>query len=337
MTAIDVEHNIDTRDAMTFEAINSLAVGRRIGAHLLRVLLIVSTLWTTTGMAQQRPSKEDDRRAKALFLEAERHYAAARYQQAAKSYLEAYRLSKRPELLFNLGNTHERMGQHAQAARYLRRYLESQDAIAPGAIRSRIRALEKQASASSQSMGSAPVINQSVETKPEAPTSQKSTRPSRAPMTDKPSQPKPEIPTPQNPQISDRPAGSSNIPAYILLGSGGAVLAGSLAIGLLANSAGTEGERLCNGSLCRSEASSDLDRQRSLALTSDIMLGVGAATAIVGAVWLVRNLFAGGRQQSPRASAHSKAPRSSMVPSLGLEFVPLTVRSGSGVGLCGRF
>lgn len=86
-------------------------------------------------------------RARELFLEGDRHYVAGRYELAVERFLEAYELSGRPRLLFNLANVHERLGNYAEAADYLRRYLETPEVHDIVSVRERLERLELTAAA----------------------------------------------------------------------------------------------------------------------------------------------------------------------------------------------
>jgi hypothetical protein len=57
----------------------------------------------------------DLERARQLYAEGQREYLAARYAEALTAFSEAYRLSRRPQLLYNIGVCNERLG-HAAAA-----------------------------------------------------------------------------------------------------------------------------------------------------------------------------------------------------------------------------
>ncbi len=61
-----------------------------------------------------------DARARELYLQGDREYQAGRYEQAVAAFQEAYRLSGRPLLLFNLANAYERLGRYAEALEALR-------------------------------------------------------------------------------------------------------------------------------------------------------------------------------------------------------------------------
>lgn len=224
---------------------------------------------------QQQPSAEDTR-ARELFLEGEAHYAAGRYEQAADRYLEAYELSQRPELLFNLGNAYERLGDYEQAAEYLRRYVNSPRARDVVSVRERIRRLETAAAEQKR---------RAEEQEPEA-------VPGDAII---------EAPAP----APDRTSGMERA-KWWLIGSG-ASAAGAIGLGLLALNAGNNASKDCADAgrpVCRDRASSALTQETIFAIGADALAVATVVTAGVG-LYL---LFQDGGEDARPASATRLAP-----------------------------
>jgi tetratricopeptide (TPR) repeat protein len=95
---------------------------------LLRLTAAGLILLSADASAKKPPTADET--ARKVFEAGEREYAVGRYKEAAVAFEEAYRLSNRAELLFNLGNTYERMGQRRKAAAYLVEFLQrSRDAL----------------------------------------------------------------------------------------------------------------------------------------------------------------------------------------------------------------
>lgn len=97
------------------------------------------------------PQSEKDQRARALFEKGRQAYGDGQYRDAWAYFHEAYQLSGRPELLYNIGQTADRLGQDADALRAFRMYVER----LPGAsnrheVENRIRALEERVSSTAQ-------------------------------------------------------------------------------------------------------------------------------------------------------------------------------------------
>lgn len=82
--------------------------------------------------------------AKSHFRTGQIYYEAGRFPDAAREFEEAHRLSKKSELLYNMGKAYDGAGDHARALGAYRRFL----AVVPGTrdepeVRARITALER--------------------------------------------------------------------------------------------------------------------------------------------------------------------------------------------------
>jgi hypothetical protein len=87
----------------------------------------------------------------------------------------------------------------------------------------------------------------------------------------------------------------------ILLASGGAVLAASLGTGLAADSIHKDLLGKCDADkVCDPSLKSKVNEGQSLAIASDVLLGVGAAAAVTGLVVMLV-------QRYHHASAHARA------------------------------
>ena len=78
--------------------------------------------------------------AQARFAEGQAAYEAGDFPKALDRFLCAYRLSRSPELAYNVARVQERMGESAAALRYYRVYLEADP---PPADADRLSVLEK--------------------------------------------------------------------------------------------------------------------------------------------------------------------------------------------------
>ncbi len=67
----------------------------------------------------------DDTRARLHFEAASSHFNDGDYERALEEFRRSYELSGRPGLLFNIGVSLERLGQYAEAADHMERYLAS--------------------------------------------------------------------------------------------------------------------------------------------------------------------------------------------------------------------
>lgn len=224
------------------------------------VLVLASGSGAPPAFGQPQPAEGDDQdaRARELFLEGEAHYAAGRYELAAERYLEAYELSQRPELLFNVGNAYERLGDYARAAHYLGQYVASPRARDVVSVRERIRRLE---AAAAEEQRRAQEQQQPVAA-PESAVA--------APATPRP-----------RPRHDD---GRRTRATWWLIGSGVSA-AGALGMGLLAINAGSNAERRCADTgrpVCLDSASSALAQETAFAISGDVLAVAAVVTAGVG-------------------------------------------------------
>lgn len=100
---------------------------------------------------------ERDIQARRLFEQGREAYSDGRYRDAWAYFHEAYQLSGRPELLFNIGQTADRLGQASDALTAFSMYLERLPA-APNRkdVENRVRALRDRLAASQQAQNQAP-------------------------------------------------------------------------------------------------------------------------------------------------------------------------------------
>jgi hypothetical protein len=114
-----------------------------------------------SGVAQAQPAapappapgtlSDKDQQARSLFEKGRQAYGDGQYRDAWAYFHQAYQLSGRPELLYNIGQTADRLGQDADALRAFRMYIERLPAAQNRHdVENRIRALEERVGASSQ-------------------------------------------------------------------------------------------------------------------------------------------------------------------------------------------
>ena len=127
--------------------------GARLG-----LLIIGLALPPRLAHAQANPGgSERDVQARRLFEQGREAYSDGRYRDAWAYFHEAYQLSGRPELLFNIGQTADRLGQEGDALRAFNMYLERLPA-APNRkdVQNRVRALRDRLEASQQAQNHPP-------------------------------------------------------------------------------------------------------------------------------------------------------------------------------------
>lgn len=178
-------------------------------------------------------------------------YDAGRFQQAAEEFGEAYKLSGRPQLLYNVYVANREAANWEPAIAALRDYLDKvPDAPDRINLRARLSTLEAQAA-----------LQREQQARLEA-EQKRNARPTT--------------------RIEKQ---RSNVP-WILTGTGGALLVGSLVTGLMAKGKANDLKTECadGGKVCPQWRNDDAKTTRTLAITTDVLWSVGAATALTGIV-----------------------------------------------------
>jgi tetratricopeptide (TPR) repeat protein len=89
------------------------------------VAVVVVLAAPTTAHAQRRGAVDPNQaRARELYQKGLTHYDLAEYDRAIEEFKQAYELSERPELLFNLAQTYRAKRETAQALHFYRTYLK---------------------------------------------------------------------------------------------------------------------------------------------------------------------------------------------------------------------
>lgn len=111
---------------------------------------LLLTLALTFGVAaplaaQEAPTasqESTDREARALFDAGSVAFTEGRYESALRHFENAYALSPRPGMLFNIATTYDRLHRDAEALDYFRRYLAATEAPNRADVEARIQELE---------------------------------------------------------------------------------------------------------------------------------------------------------------------------------------------------
>lgn len=105
---------------------------------------------------------------------------------------------------------------------------------------------------------------------------------------------------------TNEPATSSEpdvLAPIVLLASGGAALLAGVGTGVATALEHGELATACPSKRCAEEDAGRIDTVRALGITTDVLLGVGAAAAAAGAVWLLVELLGGDDSESVPAAA----------------------------------
>lgn len=237
-------------------------------ALLLLLLNLVVALPPATAQTTPDPSAE---RARELFENGNLLYDEGRYEDAIVAWQEAYRLSERSVILFNIADAQEKLGRWQDALDTLSRYRAYAREDEREALDRRIRNLERRI----QEQG---------------PTAATTTAPPPVTTTTPP----PAAPTTTMP-VTPAPTGNERrgvrVLPLTLYGVGVAGLGAGAYFALAARGAREEAAGLCQdtdeGYLCPAEAEPALSRDARSSLFADIGFGVGGAAIIGGTLSLV--------------------------------------------------
>jgi tetratricopeptide (TPR) repeat protein len=249
------------------------------------------------------------KRAEELFFNGKRLYTEGSYEAAILAFQESYELSKEPQLLYNIGNTYERVGDFANARRYLDQYRAFAPENERDVLSRRISALDQRQREKEQKerdAAAAAAVN----------------NPKTGPTQTTPTDQKPVTPTDQ-PKKKDRVFG----PAAIGL-TAGVVVGLGLGVGFGIKASGEKKQALegcmetVGGTLLCSDASqSALDKRKTSALIAD----VGFVVAGVAAAALIAVVVA-------KIVKKNKA-----APAARAQLVPYANPRGGGLGFSFRF
>ncbi|MEM9067869.1 MAG: tetratricopeptide repeat protein [Myxococcota bacterium] len=234
----------------------------------------------TCAMSSFAHAQEEPDRGRLHFQAGASYYEAGDYEDALREFQRAYELSQRDELFYNLSLCHQQLGNLEQASSFLRQYLESVSDIPNRAN------LERRLENFQERM--------------------------QAPDDD----PGPIVAPPEEEEEDDPEVGGANVPAIVGFSIAGA---GALMLGVSGGLALAKRGEL-DDEECRPNCpSSDVDSLRRRAIFADIGLGLAAAGAVVGVIFLI---VGGGDDDSDEARVRVE---------------PYADRHSAGASIGGRF
>lgn len=215
-----------------------------------------------TGPSAGASAEALDAEARARFELGEVHLRNGRFLEAATEFEQAYELSHRYQLLFNVHVAYRDAGEPGRAAAALERFLtEAPPDLADRAnLEARLESLRSQARDRTR-------------------TDNAMTRPAES---------------------EDR--GPGPLPV-VLVGIGTAALIGMAVTGAFALGISDDLASSCTDGVCPPDRESDANTGRALALTTDVLLGVGAAAVAVGTILFFALQPSDNRTDSPAAAA----------------------------------
>ena len=241
-----------------------------IGTRFGLALCVAGAVALASPVASAAPKSEraaSEIRARELFQKGDKDYAEGRYEESLAEFQEAYDLSGRAQLLFNISNAQERLGKLAEAAESLEKYLASGKVKDKDVVQKRIANLKKR-----------------VEDKKAEDEAAEKKRQEDAAANEKKNEPPPPPPPPPPPKPFP-------VLPVALMAAGGASLITSGVFGILTLGARSDIDKDCksgpSGDLCSSDASSAVSHDKTFGLITDITLVAGVVLGGVGAYFLI--------------------------------------------------
>lgn len=260
-------------------------------AWVLGLGSICTSLAFPTLLSAQTP---DDDQAHAHFQVAASYYEQANYESALREFLEAYRLSHRSQLFYNLSLCYQQLGDLTNAIDYLTRYLHDVEEIANRAsLETRLENLRARLAAHEAGTPPPPEPETHEGASGTTTTDVATTTTTTSTTTDAPA-------GGATPATSPPSGESLNVGAIVgFTVSGAALIVAAVMSGLTAAEDGRVGMLPC--AMARTCTDPQLQRLQTFALVSDVMWALSLAGAAMGLILLIANPGGGGGGSSATA------------------------------------
>jgi len=235
---------------------------------LFTCLLSLTGVARVTRVSAQTESEtadaaSSDAVARGLFEAARASYAAGKYEDALKYFQQAYDLSQRAALLYNIGQAADRLNQDQRTIEAFRAYLERvPDAPNRSEVEGRLRSLERVVALEAAEAEQ----RQTETTTSDANTEAQSTAAPAAAV----------APSDDGPGI---------LP-WIVIGTSSAVLVGGVVLGLVGSGQISDVENAKRDSMY-SDFESKADSGPALATAGVVLMSLGAVGVATGLVWML--------------------------------------------------
>ncbi|UJR85691.1 tetratricopeptide repeat protein [Sandaracinus amylolyticus] len=226
-----------------------------------------------------------DDQARRHFRLGQAHYENGSFLEAAREFEQAYQLSQRPQLLYNVYVAYRDAGDLVRSRDALREYLTRvPDAENAAMLRARLESLDRMVE--QQGTTATPAETTPTETTPSE------TTPAETPAETTPVESAPSTPPPSSGGLSPFP--------FVVAGVGAAMMIGGAITGAMALSSQDTLDSTCPDRACPPgyDFESEANDGRTLALTTDVLLIGGGVVLAGGIVWLVIDLVSGGSPSS---------------------------------------
>ncbi len=256
---------------------------RPVRATVRNRLWSVVVLWILAGsvaLAAVSPEEEQVKLAKIHFAAGVAYYNQERFVKAIEEFKEAYRVSHRIPILFNIARCYELLGNTGEALSWLHQY---QSLLPPDAAADRAEVEEHLGKIEIQKEDARP--NEQAAPVPPA-------KPELAP---------PVLPPPQLPKdilvpVSARPKPvlsraykRRQLAGFVLGGVGAVALISAIGTGATAQSLHDSLTHTCPSQACPSASANDIHEMQRLAVSTDVLLAVGIGAVATSAILFVIN------------------------------------------------
>jgi len=257
----------------------SVGRGLDVGSFGLATVVLVGMLALLPAQTRAQDAQDaTSQQARDLYRQGDRAYREGRYEEAVEAFQQAYELSGRPQLLYNMANAYERLNRLTDAVAALEQYAPEAPEGDRTVIQSRITQLEARIATERDAAEHASAEHDAHQ----------------------------DASPPSSGTSSQR--GHDLTGPAVLMSIGGAAIVASIVMGVLALSDSNAARSACmvvgGRTICPESAHGNSDAARNLALATDISWGVGATAAAIGLVWLIVDLSSGSSssETAPHAS-----------------------------------
>lgn len=289
-----------------------LSVGLARARFAFGVMFVVLCSLASVASAQTppaaAPTAQQEQEARAHFQLGRTLYDGGRFEEAAREFQQAYDLSRRPQLLYNLFLALRDAAQVEAAIDALRRYLELVPNAQDGeSLRARLASMERaqaeQRERERAAQAEAERARQEAEARAQSEAAARAEAEARA-NASVAQAPTESTSAPQENAAAQPTDGGTDIGPWIVVGAGGALIATGILTAVLTSGKMSDIEAACPNDVC--PADYDLAGNRAsgrvLAATTDVLLVTGAAA--VGGGLLLYFLTRDGESEAPAATAN---------------------------------
>lgn len=261
-------------------------VPRPFAGALLCTLSLAMALTSAPALAQTgapaptQPVEAEEDSARSHFRVGQLMYGEGRFNEAAAEFDRAYELSGRPQLLYNAFLAHRDAGHVAEAVDRLRQYLEqTPDATDRETLELRLAAMEETLEQQRREANMSAEERAALEAERARIAAEAAEHRSDAERLR---------------EERDRESQRRNPTPLVIMGSGAGILVGGVILGVITQTTNLADLRdNCPNHVCVSGFPADgtldeaLDEARRRTIATDVLLGVGGATAVTGLVLLL--------------------------------------------------